>query len=147
MVEPDRVEKASTHAPGASPVSGVVPPVEYRWKPGQSGNPGGRNNAKPISAAMNRIASMTESEIADLIAKPEKTGAEVLALAAYQRATVDSRYLTHVLDRTEGKVADTVHVEGPAQGLQIVIQEATRPTDGQSVQKEPEANLSDPAQS
>lgn len=28
--------------PGASPISGVVPPVDTRWKSGETGNPGGR---------------------------------------------------------------------------------------------------------
>jgi len=35
-----------------SPRSGVEPPPEYRWKKGQSGNPGGRPKTKFLSDAI-----------------------------------------------------------------------------------------------
>lgn len=117
-------ESASTQAPGAG-CGGIVPPVEHRFQKGQSGNPGGKNHAKPISAAMNRIAKMTEAEIEALVLRKDKTGAEVLALAAYRKAVEDARFLTHVLDRTEGKVPDQVKVEGGPQVLRIELTEAT----------------------
>jgi hypothetical protein len=34
--------KAGSPTPGASPINGVVPPIESRFQPGKSGNPNGR---------------------------------------------------------------------------------------------------------
>lgn len=42
MDKPKRVGKKKDLPPGASPISGVPPPLQYSWKPGQSGNPTGR---------------------------------------------------------------------------------------------------------
>lgn len=47
----------------ASPVNGVVPPVESRWKPGQSGNPGGRPSAgSTIREHINDLATSALDE-------------------------------------------------------------------------------------
>lgn len=49
-----------------SPVNGVVPPVEHRWKPGQSGNPDGRPSAgMTIKEWINKMGAedLTEAEL------------------------------------------------------------------------------------
>lgn len=40
--EEKHADAGGTPVPGASPLNGVPPPEEHRWKPGQSGNPAGR---------------------------------------------------------------------------------------------------------
>lgn len=41
----DKSRKDHAIPPDASPINGQVPPVETRWKPGQTGNPAGRKTA------------------------------------------------------------------------------------------------------
>jgi len=49
------VEAKRDLPPGASPISGLPPPVATRWKPGQSGNPGGRPKGESITALLRRV--------------------------------------------------------------------------------------------
>lgn len=98
--------------------------MEHQFKPGVAANPGGRPKFREVSAAMRRLAAMSPEEIH---AWKPKTGADVLALAAYQQAQEDSRYMTHFLDRTEGKVPDQVQLESGPQVLRIAIEPATSP--------------------
>jgi hypothetical protein len=66
-VNDETEKKPAIHASDVSPISGVAPPLETRWKPGQSGNPTG----KPRSAGytlrewINRFAEdgHTEDEL------------------------------------------------------------------------------------
>lgn len=71
----------ASRAREASPVNGQVPPPEYRWKKGQSGNPGGRPKGYSPTAALLRILAMED---------PEKfrprTGADHVAWSLYMRA-------------------------------------------------------------
>src|SRR5688572_9189950 len=50
--DPPREGQAAAEEPAAnlvpSPLNGVVPPVDHRWKPGQSGNPAGRKTAGAV---------------------------------------------------------------------------------------------------
>lgn len=115
---------ASEPAPVRAGCGGIVPPVEHRFRPGNSANPGGRPKFRETSNAMRKFAAMTPEE---LQAYSPKTGAEVLALNAYLRAQDDPRFLTHYLDRTEGKVPDELKVDSEGAGLRIVLAEATPP--------------------
>ena len=46
-----RAKQPAEQADGASPLSGVAPPAEHRWRPGQSGNPAGRPRSAGATAA------------------------------------------------------------------------------------------------
>jgi hypothetical protein len=117
-----------------------MPPVEHRFQPGESGNPGGLSKKRRISNAMERLLDLSMDELASY---QPKTVAEGLALAIIRNGSMDPRFTTHALERTEGKVADTIRHEGGPQPLQIILAEAKRPTD----QPDAESNLRDPAQS
>lgn len=58
-------KRESTLGPGVSPVSGVAPPVETRWKPGKSMNPGGV--PKTVAQARKLAAKATPELMARMI--------------------------------------------------------------------------------
>ena len=114
----------------ASPVSGVAPPEETRWKPGQSGNPAGHPKGYyPISAAEADLLSWPLEEVVKpLLAE----GLEAKIPAAYRRrlkaahlvaigrlrAAADEENRSgvasaeHLADRTEGKVMNPTALFG-----------------------------------
>ncbi len=108
-------KRADTLPPDASPVSGVPPPPEYRWKPGQSGNPHGRPRLLvTVTEAATRLLNGEEMppaprlkswDIAAAIIKRAQavTGRE----AAYAGTATDQ-----LLDRTEGKVPTSISSDG-----------------------------------
>jgi hypothetical protein len=77
--------------------------VEYQFRPGQSGNPGGRPKYKAVSAAYRRLLEMPVEELANF--KP-RNGAEVLAIALF-KAAAGKRASTYaaieITNRVEGK--------------------------------------------
>jgi hypothetical protein len=91
------------------------------WKPGQSGNPGGRPKKlpvtayivdqleKPIPAAMRaKLPPMFRELYGD-----EATFGQMLAFTVIsQAASGDMRAMTTVLDRAEGKVKQSLGVSG-----------------------------------
>lgn len=77
----------------AKPKYKPTPPVSGRWKPGQSGNPGGRPKSKPYKEALLKVM--------------EKMGAslEDIAAAHYARALGgDIAAVRELADRLDGKV-------------------------------------------
>ncbi len=78
-----------------SPISGVAPPIEGQWKPGQSGNPGGRPKRKPLTDAIMRII--------------DAVGADKFAAAVAAKAELgDIAAFREMADRLEGKVAQPI---------------------------------------
>lgn len=79
------------------------PPVEYQWKKGQSGNPGGmKKGATSLTARLRALLDATElggkplpngKQVADLVA-------EVILKAALKG---DHRFVSTLLDRVDGK--------------------------------------------
>lgn len=77
----------------------------YRWRAGQSGNPGGRPKRKPITDAYNEIMSAVDP-------KTGMTGAQILALEAYRRAVEEANpaLIKEITDRVEGTVKQALDV-------------------------------------
>ncbi len=91
------------------------PPVHSRFKPGQSGNPGGRPKGRQsMSRILERLCAMTPEEFEAF--KP-KTVAEEMAKAWCERAVDPSLpsglsllYSKALVDRMEGKPGQAVDV-------------------------------------
>jgi hypothetical protein len=75
-----------------------------QFKPGQSGNPGGRPKMKPITDAYRAILASENPEEFQ-----PKTGAERIAFEVYQQAkTGRLRHAKEITDRVEGRVTQPV---------------------------------------
>jgi hypothetical protein len=81
-----------------------LPPVETRFKPGQSGNPKGRPKSITLSEAYRKMLSQVDET------DPERrTRAEVLAEQMYIKASSgDVSALREIADRVEGKARQTI---------------------------------------
>ena len=82
-----------------------LPPVETRFKPGQSGNPNGRPKGQSITAILRRLLDEETGH-----GKNRKTRAEKLAKALIEYAGRgrggDAAYAKEVLNRVEGAVPE-----------------------------------------
>lgn len=94
------------------------PPAEFRFKPGQSGNPGGVPKGKRISTWMRELGEM------DKLPAPEKlTINGRIALARIKQAmkenfgTADANL---IIERTEGKMPQRIEVNTPTIPLEEV---------------------------
>lgn len=104
---------------------GIIPPAEHRWRPGQSGNPGGRPKGQSITA---RLRELLDAPALDTEGNPIEGMtlgdqiAEALALAA---AAGDIKAIKEFLDRTEGR---TIAVDNRPQAptLRDGLEEAER---------------------
>jgi hypothetical protein len=111
-------------ASGVSPVSGVAPPVETRWKPGQSGNISGKPKGSfSIRSALKRnLRKGWEEDQSD---DGEQIGSLARKLAfdlaqAIDEGDVDKvRAIATVIDQAEGK--PTEHRVNETVGEQVVI--------------------------
>src|SRR4051812_46940766 len=93
------------------------PPKEHQFKPGTSGNPGGRKKGETFKARLRRILETEHNgkEIADLLMERLVKDALSGKLG----------HLKELLDRTEGKVTERVELVGDQdQRLVINIVEA-----------------------
>jgi hypothetical protein len=95
-----------------------------KFLPGTSGNPGGRPKGPSLTTYLRKhLADPANEKIRDTFRKQgfdvsdEATNGEVLALIMVQRAMMgDSRMITQVLDRVEGKAKGTLEVSGKVDG-------------------------------
>ncbi len=92
-----------------SPISGVAPPREGQWKPGQSGNPGGRPKWKPITEALQHLVDV---DVAAAIASKMLVRAGAGDVSAFNA----------VMDRLEGKVPQTVGGSTETGPVKLVIE-------------------------
>lgn len=85
---------------------GIVPPVEHRWKPGVSPNPGGLPKGTPrLSTAYQKILNSP----AKATFKPETRG-DKIALAIIEEAEGgDVQAAKEIADRIEGKSPQTIN--------------------------------------
>lgn len=85
-----------------------VPPKAWQFKPGQSGNPGGRPKSESLTSIMRRVLDEGVGG---------KTGDETkaaLCKAAVAHAMKgDFRYWNAIFERVDGKVPDVLPTEGP----------------------------------
>lgn len=79
------------------------------WKPGQSGNPGGRPRRKPVTDRLRDILESTD--------KNGKTVADRIVEAIRDAAIGgDVRFVELILDRIEGKVPNVLQVDDISNG-------------------------------
>ncbi len=91
------------------PVGYKSPPREGQWKPGQSGNPGGRPKWKPISEALQHLVT---PKVADAIASELILKAGKGDVSAFNALT----------DRLEGKIAQVVGGSTEVGPVKLVIE-------------------------
>lgn len=87
---------------------GVVPSGEAtRWKPGQSGNPGGRPKTAPLSHACRELLAQPVPN------NPERrTYAEAIALTLMEKALAgDIRAAQELADRAEGRARQSIEIQ------------------------------------
>lgn len=134
---------------------GVIPPVEYRWKKGQCGNPGGIPKGHyPVSHAYNDMLAWDVAVVVELGKKglegniPDEyrrkiKPAHLIAAARFACAS-DKKSLggtaaaIEIADRTEGKVTQktqdvTMNVESAAREVYERIQSRLRGVPGERV--------------
>ena len=86
---------------------------QYRFKKGQSGNPGGRPKGMSIEAEMRKRLSDGESG--------ERIVESLINVALTQALSGDFRFWNSIIERMDGKVAD--RIAGPdGGGLTVVLE-------------------------
>jgi hypothetical protein len=84
----------------------LTPEMEAnKWKPGQSGNPGGRPKGSSVAARIQRLLAADDGKAAEALAK----------VFLSQGLNADFKFAKEVIDRADGKVADRIagHDGGP----------------------------------
>lgn len=107
-----------------SPLNGVVPPIEGRFEPGKSGNPGGRPKVKrTVSAALAELQDTVGQTPDECVERFRRSRGDELCASDHKaialfRAEMDVGGRTQVsaietaLDRLEGKVPSTTVLSG-----------------------------------
>ena len=89
-----------------------IPPIEHRFKPGQSGNKAGRPKGRGITDRLKAVLDETDDD--------GRTVAERIVQAGVDAALAgDFRFWQEILNRMDGKVQDEVSVEGKV--VQFII--------------------------
>lgn len=113
--------KPEVQAIGASPISGVVPPVEHRWKPGQSGNPEGRPAAgATVKEWWNALQDATFPELVALANDPQTPAAKRAAAVDWlvaispdrtsSGAPINGPAVERIIEHTAGKAAQALSI-------------------------------------
>jgi len=102
-------KQAKQHAKGASPRSGMVPPIDSRWKKGQSGNPGGRpKGSVNLTNRLRAALSRNDGQLADLVVKK----------LIHEAAKGKFNHLHEIFDRIDGKVTQRIEIEATIEETQ-----------------------------
>lgn len=94
-----------------------LPPIETRWKPGQSGNPSGKRhiiiNSEFVRELIQRLSLMSKTELQELLNNPKSTMIELQFASAMIHATKTGDYsrMDFLLNRMVGKVKENVSIE------------------------------------
>ena len=92
------------------------PPEHSRFKPGQSGNPGGMPKQlltqDKVSSVLGKFCMMTREELAKIVENPKSPMLDVMVASVMARAAKDGDYsrLEFLLARSVGKVRDISEV-------------------------------------
>ena len=100
---------------GGSPLNGVVPPPEHRWKPGQSGNPRGRKAAGlSVKEWFNVMATWDRDQLQKVVDDRKESIERVSAARTWLTAGVEGAEdaLREICDRTGGKSMSSINVTG-----------------------------------
>ena len=87
------------------------PPVHTRFKPGQSGNPGGKPKQlltkDKVKGILGRFADMTREDLQAIVTNPKSTMLEIMVASIMVKAAKDGDFsrLNFILDRSIGRVA------------------------------------------
>jgi len=86
------------------------------WKPGQSGNPGGRSkfllSVEGVKTAIGKHAHMTIGELGQVLTNPETKSMDAMIASIMLKAIKDAdcNRFQFLLDRAIGKVKDVVEI-------------------------------------
>ena len=94
-----------------TPVGYMSPPREGQWKPGQTGNPGGRPKWKPLTEALQ-----------SLLEEDPKLNKELIRAWVVKAGRGDVSAANMLWDRLEGKVTQTVGGSTDTSPVKIVIE-------------------------
>jgi hypothetical protein len=91
--------------PGGYKVGPGRPPKEHQWKPGQSGNPGGRPKGESITATLRRLLEQEHNG---------KSVQEILAEKVLREALSGKySFVKELLDRLDGRPNQKVELATP----------------------------------
>lgn len=130
------VSNEVTESNGPQKQARHLPPIETRFKPGQSGNPGGRPKGASPRAALRRMLAEKPNEHGE--------GAETAAIA--QRIMEVARSIANgavdhdkalkvmeaqlrILEQVDGKPVQAIEHTGDVTVRRIVLEDPTLPTD------------------
>jgi hypothetical protein len=94
-----------------------VPPVHSRFKPGQSGNPGGKPagilTKDKVAGILGKFAGASREQLQEVIQNPKSTMMEIMIASVMARAAKegDPHRLEFLLQRSIGKVSDMTTLE------------------------------------
>ena len=77
------------------------PPVEHQWKPGQSGNPGGRKKGTGITDRLRKLVEKDDGKVANALVEA--------AIKAAKKG--DFRFWQAIVDRVDGPVKQRLEAE------------------------------------
>jgi hypothetical protein len=101
QLPPSPQEQANNRRNDVSPVNGLPPPVEHQFRPGQSGNPGGRPKGDNETALLRRIWNEPHPD------HPEMTRGEVALRAVVDRCAREPQLFREVMNRLDGKLGSS----------------------------------------
>lgn len=99
------------------------------FKPGQSGNPGGRaKGAKSPTKALRRLLALSYDEL--LAYKPQHMAEEtakrwlMLAMEGDGKAGASNNVIREIFNRVDGKIPDRIEASGDGSGINVVFRVA-----------------------
>ena len=123
MAKAAKKTKKKTRKIGASKQGGSrgrqgCPPEEYRFKPGQSGNPKGRAKGRSVTTELRRLMDegFEGKDLAESLAK----------IACNEAIKGNHKFWKEIIDRLDGKVPDRL-ADADGQSITIVFRELKVP--------------------